>query len=110
MSSTSTIELVSDSKPQHVQNPDELVSVSTSSVAVPDPIVDVYSASAHGDLDKLRKFVAEGHVVSVSDGNGYYALQWAVLNNFPDCARFIIEVRFGDLACYLLFFSSDLGF
>lgn len=92
MSSTSGIELVSDCRPQHSQNPDDSNSESTSAIAPPDPIVDVYSASAHGDLDKLRKFVGEGQTVSVSDGNGYYALQWAVLNNFPDCARFIIEV------------------
>lgn len=91
MPSTFGIELVSDYKPQHSQNPDDSNSESTSAIAAPDPIGDVYSASAHGDLDKLRKFVGEGQTVSVSDGNGYYALQWAVLNNFPDCARFIIE-------------------
>ncbi|OVA06812.1 zinc finger protein [Macleaya cordata] len=55
-------------------------------------ISDVFSASAYGDLEKLRKFVEkDGYSVSKPDGNGYYPLQWAVLNNFPDIAQFIIE-------------------
>ncbi|WCJ18128.1 Ankyrin repeat family protein with DHHC zinc finger domain [Euphorbia peplus] len=59
--------------------------------------LDVYSASTYGDLVKLRKFVdQDGASVSDPDVNGYYALQWAALNNFPDVAHFIIE-RGGDV-------------
>ncbi|KAK2987430.1 hypothetical protein RJ640_018567 [Escallonia rubra] len=48
-------------------------------------IIDVCSASALGDFTKLRKFVEEdGISVSQPDGNGYYALHWASLNNYPD--------------------------
>lgn len=55
-------------------------------------ISDIFSASAYGDLSKLRKFVGEdGASVVIPDGNGYYALQWASLNNFPDIAQYIIE-------------------
>ncbi|CAH1414992.1 unnamed protein product [Lactuca virosa] len=56
-------------------------------------VFDVFSASAYGDLLKLRKFV-EDDVVSLSqpDANGYYPLQWASVNNFPDVAQYIIEV------------------
>ncbi|KAK8522320.1 hypothetical protein V6N12_056033 [Hibiscus sabdariffa] len=56
------------------------------------PIIDVFSASAYGDFDKLRKFVEEDGVsLAVPDGNSYYALQWAALNNFADIAQYIIE-------------------
>ncbi|XP_043709002.1 probable protein S-acyltransferase 23 [Telopea speciosissima] len=55
-------------------------------------IVDVFSASAYGDFDKLRKFVEkDGCSLSQPDGNGYYPLQWASLNNFPDIELYIIE-------------------
>ncbi|KAL5726854.1 protein S-acyltransferase [Ranunculus cassubicifolius] len=55
-------------------------------------ILDVYAASAYGDLDKLKKFVEQdGCSLSVADGNGYYALQWAALNNFADVAMYILE-------------------
>ncbi|OMO75359.1 Zinc finger, DHHC-type, palmitoyltransferase [Corchorus capsularis] len=55
-------------------------------------IIDVFTASAYGDFDKLRKFVEEdGASVTTPDGNGYYALQWAALNNFLDIAQYIIE-------------------
>ncbi|KAE8726001.1 putative protein S-acyltransferase 23 [Hibiscus syriacus] len=56
------------------------------------PIIDVFSASAYGDFDKLRKFVEEeGASLATPDGNSYYALQWAALNNFSDIAQYIIE-------------------
>ncbi|NP_001295695.1 probable protein S-acyltransferase 23 [Jatropha curcas] len=56
------------------------------------PVTDVFSASAYGDFEKLRKFVEQdGASLSIADGNGYYALQWAALNNFPDIAQYIIE-------------------
>ncbi|CAH1412259.1 unnamed protein product [Lactuca virosa] len=56
-------------------------------------VFHVFSAPAYGDLLKLRKFV-EDDVVSLSqpDAYGYYPLQWASVNNFPDVAQYIIEV------------------
>ncbi|KAL3614409.1 hypothetical protein CASFOL_042483 [Castilleja foliolosa] len=79
---SSEIEIVSDSnehKPSN-GNPNEV------------QIIDVFSASAYGDFDKLRKFVEnDGASVSQPDGNGYYPLQWAALNNFADIAHYIIE-------------------
>ncbi|XP_038682362.1 probable protein S-acyltransferase 23 isoform X2 [Tripterygium wilfordii] len=55
-------------------------------------VIDVFSAAAYGDLDKLRKFFeVDGVSLSSPDGNGYYALQWAALNNFSDIAQYIIE-------------------
>ncbi|XVF45778.1 hypothetical protein PTKIN_Ptkin02bG0233700 [Pterospermum kingtungense] len=80
---SSEIEVVSSElEPRtHQQNPTQPVAV-----------VDVFSASAYGDFGKLRKFVEEdGASVITPDGNGYYALQWAALNNFPDIAQYIIE-------------------
>ena len=58
-------------------------------------VTDVFSASVFGDLTKLRFFV-EGEQVSLSnpDGNGYYALQWASLNNYTDLVQYIIEVYY----------------
>ncbi|XP_075511189.1 putative protein S-acyltransferase 23 [Primulina tabacum] len=55
-------------------------------------IIDVFSASAYGDFVKLRKVVEnDGVSVSQPDGNGYYPLQWAALNNFADIAQYIVE-------------------
>lgn len=80
----SEIEIVSDSNDQQTsgfRNPNE------------PAIVDVYAACAYGDFDKLRKFVeVDGVSVYQPDGNGYYALQWAALNNFADIVQYIIEV------------------
>ncbi|XP_010268638.1 PREDICTED: probable protein S-acyltransferase 23 isoform X2 [Nelumbo nucifera] len=82
---SSEIEVVSDSRNQ--QN-----SASSNSNLNEINIIDVFSASAYGDFDKLRKFVEQdGFSVSNPDRNGYYALQWASLNNFPDIAHYIIE-------------------
>ena len=54
---------------------------------------DVYTAAAYGDLPKLQRLVLEeGHDVNVPDAGGYYALQWAALNNKPAVAQFLIEV------------------
>ncbi|XP_061968985.1 probable protein S-acyltransferase 23 [Populus nigra] len=74
----------------------EIEIVSSESKQIPNGVavnvIDVFSASAYGDLDKLRKFVEEDKAsLSTPDGNGYYALQWASLNNFPDVAQYIIE-------------------
>lgn len=81
---SSEIEIVFDSNDQQnsgFQNPNE------------PAIIDVYSAAAYGDFDKLRKFVEiDGVSVYQPDGNGYYALQWAALNNFVDIVQYIIEV------------------
>ncbi|KAI4296488.1 hypothetical protein L6164_036441 [Bauhinia variegata] len=76
---SSEIEVVSsDSKAQNIPNE--------------PPIVDVFSACVYGDLEKLRKFVEEdGASVSIPDVNGYYALQWASLNYFPEIMLYIIE-------------------
>ncbi|XP_065616880.1 probable protein S-acyltransferase 23 isoform X2 [Quercus suber] len=82
---SSEIEIVSasDSNAQQ-QNPNEEVSVA--------PVIDVFSASAYGDFDKLRKFVEEdGASLSQPDLNGYYALHWAALNNFPHIVQYIVE-------------------
>lgn len=81
---SSEIEIVSDSNDQQnsgFRNPNE------------PAIIDVYSASAYGDFDKLRKFIeVDGVSIYQPDGNGYYALQWAALNNFADIVQYIIEV------------------
>lgn len=53
---------------------------------------DVYTAAAYGDLEKLHRLVeSEGCSVSEPDGLGYYALQWAALNNRTAAAQYIIE-------------------
>nr|CAB3490011.1 unnamed protein product [Digitaria exilis] len=59
----------------------------------PDPVVDVYSAAAYGDLERLRGFVECGGAAALMepDGNGYHALQWAALNNYPHVALYLIE-------------------
>jgi ankyrin repeat protein len=61
--------------------------------AEPDPVVDVYSAAAYGDLERLRGFVERGGAAALRepDGNGYHALQWAALNNYPHVALYVIE-------------------
>lgn len=54
---------------------------------------DIYTAAAYGDLEKLHRLVeSEGCSVSKPDGLGYYALQWAALNNRTAAAQYIIEV------------------
>ncbi|GMY38890.1 probable protein S-acyltransferase 23 isoform X2 [Fagus crenata] len=61
--------------------------------AVTQAVIDVFSACAYGDFEKLRKFVEEDGAASLSqpDLNGYYALQWASLNNFPYIVQYIVE-------------------
>lgn len=79
------IEIVSDPKPQQNGNP-------SPGPNLKDVVVDVYSASAYGDLEKLREFVErQGQSLSNPDANGYYPLQWAALNNYTDIAHYIIE-------------------
>ncbi|RHN38402.1 putative protein S-acyltransferase [Medicago truncatula] len=73
-------------------------SSSSSSSAVVDEVAsrnDVYTAAAYGDLEKLHRLVEiEGCLVNEPDGLGYYALQWAALNNRTAAAQYIIEVFF----------------
>ncbi|GFP89369.1 protein s-acyltransferase 24 [Phtheirospermum japonicum] len=53
---------------------------------------DVYTAAAYGDMEKLHRLVeSEGCSVSEPDALGYYALQWAALNNRTAAAQYIIE-------------------
>lgn len=55
---------------------------------------DVYTAATVGDLEKLQRLVeVKGFSVAEPDGGGYYALQWAALNNRTAVAQYIIEVR-----------------
>ncbi|KAJ8641250.1 hypothetical protein MRB53_017944 [Persea americana] len=58
-------------------------------IALPN---DVYTAAAYGDLEKLQRLVeSEGCSLSETDSLGYYALQWAALNNRTAAAQYIIE-------------------
>ena len=74
---------------------------------------DVYTAAAYGDLEKLHRLVeSEGCSVSVPDSLGYYALQWAALNNRSAAAQYIIEVCLnflvfwiGSFLIFLLFYG-----
>ncbi|KAF7838821.1 Protein S-acyltransferase 24 [Senna tora] len=69
---------------------------------------DVYTAAAYGDLEKLHRLVEqEGCSVSEPDGLGYYALQWAALNNRSAAAQYIIEVlRFDGLLRAFFFLNN----
>lgn len=54
---------------------------------------DVYTAAAYGDMEKLERLVErENCSVSEPDALGYFALQWAALNNRTAAARYILEV------------------
>lgn len=72
---------------------------------------DVYTAASYGDLEKLQILVeSEGCSVSEPDNLGYYALQWAALNNRTAAAQYIIEVNlifffFGFVGFFFFFFS-----
>ncbi|KMT02711.1 hypothetical protein BVRB_8g193000 [Beta vulgaris subsp. vulgaris] len=53
---------------------------------------DVYTAAAYGDMEKLERLVErENCSVSEPDALGYFALQWAALNNRTAAARYILE-------------------
>ncbi|CAA6653505.1 unnamed protein product [Spirodela intermedia] len=83
------IEIASDSNAEQKRNPSGFV---PAAAVVDDYVVDIFSASAYGDLLKLRRFVEEEKASLLNpDGNGYYALQWASLNNYSDIAQYIIE-------------------
>ena len=65
---------------------------------------DVYTAAAYGDLEKLQRLVEEeGCSVSEPDSLGYFALQWAALNNRTAAAQYIIEVPHFSLSLSLFF-------
>lgn len=56
---------------------------------------NVYAVATYGDVEALKRLVLEeGCSVSKPDGNGYYALQWAALNNHAAAVHFILEVRY----------------
>jgi len=80
---------------EEVQSRDEQSLASGGGDAVPDESLrnDVYTAASYGDLEKLKRLVEEeGCPVTEPDGLGYYALQWAALNNWTAVAQYIIEV------------------
>lgn len=55
---------------------------------------DVYTAAAHGDVEKLQLLVQQqGCSVSEPDAGGYYALQWGALNNRTAAAQYLLEVN-----------------
>jgi len=55
---------------------------------------DVYTAAAHGDVEKLQFLVQQqGCSVSEPDAGGYYALQWGALNNRTAAAQYLLEVN-----------------
>lgn len=77
------------------RNDDESSSAAVSGVVVEEESLknDVYTAAAYGDMEKLQRLVEnEGCSVCEPDGLGYYALQWAALNNRTAAAQYIIEV------------------
>lgn len=80
---------------EEVQSTDQHQSPPSASGEVPEESLrnDVYTAAAYGDLEKLQRLVeGEGCTVTEPDGLGYYALQWAALNNRAAAAQYIIEV------------------
>ncbi|XP_014509439.1 probable protein S-acyltransferase 23 isoform X1 [Vigna radiata var. radiata] len=79
---------------EEVQSRDEQSLTSGGADSVPEESLrnDVYTAAAYGDLEKLQRLVEqEGCPVTEPDGLGYYALQWAALNNRTAAAQYIIE-------------------
>lgn len=71
---------------------------------------DVYTAAAYGDLEKLQRLVeCEGCSVSETDGLGYYALQWAALNNRTAAAQYIIEVLYLFYTYFIFFLPMEHG-
>ncbi|KGN60728.1 protein S-acyltransferase 24 [Cucumis sativus] len=89
---SSEIEVV-DEVQSRDQQPSQNASASTANGDADESLRnDVYTAAAYGDLEKLQRLVeCEGCSVSEPDGLGYYALQWAALNNRTAAARYIIE-------------------
>ncbi|XP_042481834.1 protein S-acyltransferase 24-like isoform X2 [Macadamia integrifolia] len=93
----SEIEVVDEGESQTGSNSG--LSTETTAIGAGDEILrnDVFTAAAYGDLEKLQRLVeGEGCSVCEADGLGYYALQWAALNNRTAAAQYIIE-RGGDV-------------
>lgn len=91
---SSEIEVVDDDEVHQSRGNDDHQQPSSSSSPAEETLRnDVYTAAAYGDLEKLQRLVEhEGCPVSEPDGLGYYALQWAALNNRAAAAQYIIEV------------------
>ncbi|KAK6156547.1 hypothetical protein DH2020_010795 [Rehmannia glutinosa] len=84
-----------DHRPQPYSNGGEEAATTT---VVEDESLrnDVYTAAAYGDMEKLQRLVeSEGCSVSEPDALGYYALQWAALNNRTAAAQYILEIDVG---------------
>ena len=81
---------------EEVESRDHHPTNSSASAAAPEDESlrnDVYTAAAYGDMEKLQRLVeTEACSVAEPDALGYYALQWAALNNRAAAAQYIIEV------------------
>ncbi|OIW18604.1 hypothetical protein TanjilG_13356 [Lupinus angustifolius] len=90
---SSEIEVVDEVQSRDQQLPTASSSSSTAGEVSEESLRnDVYTAAAYGDLEKLHRLVEqEGCTVTEPDGLGYYALQWAALNNRTAAAQYIIE-------------------
>nr|GMD95090.1 Protein S-acyltransferase 24 [Ipomoea batatas] len=91
----SEIEIVEEVESRDQENAEAAANDGTASAAAAEDESsknDVYTAAAYGDMEKLQRLVeSEGCSVSEPDGLGYYALQWAALNNRSAAAQYIIE-------------------
>jgi len=55
----------------------------------------LHLSAAYGDMEKMRRLLEEEkHSVSEPDSGGYYALQWAALNNKAAIAQYLLEVGY----------------
>lgn len=96
---SSEIEVVSE-----VESRDAAAATTSASVEEDNIKNDVYTAAAYGDMEKLERLVRiEGCSVTQPDSLGYYALQWASLNNRPAAAQYIIQVRLYIHICLCVF-------
>ncbi|KAK6942194.1 Ankyrin repeat [Dillenia turbinata] len=88
----SEIEVVDEVESRDVANSSAGASETVNGISDESLRNDVYTAAAYGDMEKLQRLVeSEGCSVSEPDGLGYYALQWAALNNRTAAAQYIIE-------------------
>ncbi|KAJ8434996.1 hypothetical protein Cgig2_027839 [Carnegiea gigantea] len=91
---SSEIEVVDEAAEPRDRDASASTSASTSTLPRSEESLrdDVYTAAAYGDMEKLQRLVErQGCSVSEPDGLGYYALQWAALNNRTAAARYILE-------------------
>lgn len=55
-------------------------------------IDDLWKAAAYGDLEKLEDYLkGDPALANKADGGGYYAVQWAALNNRVAAATILLE-------------------